>query len=75
MRSLVLSPSGGGKTVMLVNMITDIYKGCFNIVCMFSPSVDIDHTWQPVEDYIAKEIKPNEKEKVYFDSYEPAELE
>ena len=60
---------------MLVNMITDIYKGCFNIVCMFSPSVDIDHTWQPVEDYIAKEIKPNEKEKVYFDSYEPAELE
>ena len=42
---------------------------------MFSPSVDIDHTWQPLKDYIAKEIKPNEKEKVYFDSYEPAELE
>ena len=75
MRSLILSPSGGGKTVMLVNMIMDIYKGCFNRIYMFSPSVDIDHTWQPVKDYIAKEIKPNEKEKVYFDSYEPAELE
>ena len=75
MRSLILSPSGGGKTVMLVNMIMDIYKGCFNIIYIFSPSVDIDHTWQPVKDYIAKEIKPNEKEKVYFDSYEPAELE
>ena len=37
--------------------------------------MDIDHTWQPVKDYIEKEIKPNEKEKVYFDSYEPAELE
>ena len=75
MRSLILSPSGGGKTVMLVNMIMDIYKGCFNRIYIFSPSVDIDHTWQPVKDYIAKEIKPNEKEKVYFDSYEPAELE
>ena len=75
MRSLILSPSGGGKTVMLVNMIMDIYKGCFNIIYIFSPSVDIDHTWQPVKDYIAKEIKPNEKEKVYFNSYEPAELE
>ena len=64
MRSLILSPSGGGKTVMLVNMIMDIYKGCFNIIYMFSPSVDIDHTWQPVKDYIEKEIKPNEKEKV-----------
>ena len=75
MRSLILSPSGGGKTVLLVNMIMGIYKGCFNRIYIFSPSVDIDHTWQPVKDYIAKEIKPNEKEKVYFDSYEPAELE
>ena len=30
MRGLILSPSGGGKTVLLVNMIMDIYKGCFN---------------------------------------------
>ena len=75
MRNLILSPSGGGKTVLLVNMIMDIYKGCFNRTYMFSPSVDIDHTWQPVKDYIAKEIKPNEKENVYFYSYEPAELE
>ena len=75
MRSMILSPSSGGKTVLLFNVIMDIYKGCVNIIYTFSPSVDIDHTWQPVKDYIAKEIKPNEKEKVYFDSYEPAELE
>ena len=75
MRNMILSPSGGGKTVLLVNVIMDIYKGCFNIIYISSPSVDIDHTWQPVKGYIAKEIKPNEKENVYFDSYEPAELE
>ena len=75
MRSLILSPSGGGKTVLLVNMIMDIYKGCFNRIYIFSPSVDIDHTWQPVKDYITKEITPNEQETVYDDSYELDELE
>ena len=75
MRSMILSPSGGGKTVLLVNMIMDIYKRCSNRIHIFSPSVNIDHTWQPVKDYIAKERKFNEQEKVYFDSYEPAELE
>lgn len=75
MRSMILSPSGGGKTVLLQNMILDIYRGCFNRIYVFSPSVDIDHTWQPVKDYIAKEIKPNEHEQIYFDTYDPVELE
>ena len=30
MGSMILSPSGGGKTALLVIMIMDIYKGCFN---------------------------------------------
>ena len=74
MRNMILAPSGSGKTVLLVNMIMDIYKGCVNIIYIFSPSVDIDHTWQPVKDYIDKKLKPNEKGNVYFDSYDPAEL-
>ena len=65
MRSMILSPSGGGKTVLLHNMILDIYRGCFNIIYIyiFIPSIDIDHTWRPVKDYIAKELKPHEREK------------
>ena len=58
MRSMILAPSGSGKTVLLQNMILDIYRGCFNRIYIFSPSVDIDHTWRPVNDYIANEIKP-----------------
>ena len=27
------------------------------------------------KDYIAKEIKPHEKEKLYFDTYDPVEVE
>ena len=34
-RALILSPSGGGKTVLLVNMIMDIYKRCFNRIYIF----------------------------------------
>ena len=41
---------------------------------MFSPSVDIDHTWQPVKDYIAEEIKPHDTGRVYFDTYDPEAL-
>ena len=75
MRSMIPAPSGQGKTVLLQNMILDIYRGCFNRIYRFSPSIDIDHTWRPVKDYIAKEIKPHEREKLYFDSYNPVELE
>ena len=35
MRSMILSPSGGGKTVLLQNMILDIYRGCFNSIYIY----------------------------------------
>ena len=56
-------------------MILDIYRGRFNRIYIFSPSVDIDHTWRPVKDDIAKEIKPHEREKLDVDNYDPVELE
>ena len=74
-RSLILAPSGGGKTVLLQNMILDIYKDCFTRIYIFSPSIDVDYTWQPVKDYLKHELKQDErKEKYLFDSYQPAEL-
>ena len=30
MRGMLVGPSGLGKTVLLTNMILDIYKGCFS---------------------------------------------
>ena len=63
MRSMILSPPGGGKKVLLQNMILDIYRGCFNRIHIFSPTIDIDHIWRPVKDYIAKELKRHEREK------------
>ena len=75
-RSLVLAPSGGGKTALLQNMILDIYRDCFSRIYIFSPSIDVDMTWEPVKEYLTRNLHQDEKkEKYLFDSYQPAELE
>ena len=72
---MLVGPSGSGKTLLLTNMILDIYKGCFSIIYICSPSITIDNIWKPVKYYIRDHIKPNDREKHYFDSYDPSELE
>ena len=76
MRSVLLGPSGSGKTILLVNMILDIYRDCFSRVYIWSPSINVDHSWEPVKKYIEKDLKVNtSKEKIYFDEYNHEELE
>ena len=41
MRSMLVGPSGGGKTVLLINMTLDIYRDCFSRVYIWSPSVNV----------------------------------
>ena len=72
---MLVGPSGSGKTVLLTNMILDIYKGCFSRVYIWSPSIEVDSTWEPVKDYIRDHIKPSDREKFNFDPNDPAELE
>ncbi len=38
-RSIFLAPSSSGKTVLIQNMILDIYRDLFERVYIFSPSV------------------------------------
>ena len=42
----------------------------------FSPSTDIDKTWEPVKKYQSDTMRASEKgkEKLYFDRYNPADL-
>ena len=75
-RSLILGPSGSGQGILLQNLILDVYKGCFERIYIWSPSIDIDQTWRPVKQYIEKEMKVNtEKEKCFFNEYHPEDLE
>ena len=74
-RSLLLGPSGSGKGVLLSNMILDLYKGCFERIYIFSPSINVDHTWQPVKKYISEIIeKKDDEPEFYYDSYDPESL-
>ena len=51
-RSISLGPSGSCKTILRQNMVLDIYKDCFSRIYIFSPSIDVDATWTPVNSYI-----------------------
>ena len=76
LREIILGPSGSGKGILLQNLILDVYKNCFERIYIWSPSIDIDQTWRPVKHYIEKELKVNtEKEKCYFNEYNPEDLE
>jgi hypothetical protein len=75
-RSIILGPSGSGKTILLQNMILDIYKDCFSRIYIFSPSIEVDLSWQPVKQYIEKNLKIDpEQEQIYFDHYDSDALE
>ena len=47
----------------------------FSRVYIWSPSIEVDDTWKPIKDYIRDHIKPSDRDKYYFDSYDPAELQ
>ena len=66
MKTSIVGPSGGGKTVLLTNMILDIYTGCFSRIYIWSPSINVDSIWKPVKDYIRDTIKPKDRENVLF---------
>ena len=57
-------------------MILDLYRDCFDRIYIFSPSIDVDHTWKPVKSYIETHMKVShtEKEPIYFDHYDPEAL-
>jgi hypothetical protein len=76
-RAIICAPSGGGKTVLLSNLILDIYTGCFSRIYIFSPSIDIDYTWIPAKKYIEEDMKATEAdgERFYFSEYDPEALD
>ena len=73
---IVVGPSGSGKSILLQNMILDLYRNCFERVFIFFASIHVDSVWHPVKEYIEKTLKVNpKKEKVYFDEFHKEDLE
>jgi GTPase SAR1 family protein len=75
MRALIYGPSGSGKTVLLQSLILDVFRDCFARVYIFSPSVDLDHTWAPVKQYIEHRLHVDPRKEQYaFSEYDPEAL-
>ena len=74
-RMLCVASSTGGKTVLIQNLILKIYRGSFERVYIFSPSVHVDDTWSAVKRYIRDVMKVDaEKEQLYYEEYDPVAL-
>ena len=69
-RSMINAASGSGKSVLIQNLILDIYRGCFSRIYISSPSIDIDDTWLPVKEFIADELTTTEDEQIYYPDFD-----
>ena len=75
MTGMLLGPSKSGKTLALISMILEQYRGCFERIYFFSPSINVDDGWRPVKKYIEEEMKvPTDREQVYFEEWDEAAL-
>ena len=67
---ILLGPSKLGKTVALISMILEQYRGCFERIY-----INVDDGWRRVKQYIEETMKvPTDREQVYFEDWDEAAL-
>ena len=72
---ILCAPPASGKTVLLVSMILEQYRGCFERVYIMSPSIDMDPQWEPVKKYIQEDLGVNtDREQCWWDEWDEAAL-
>ena len=75
-RSIIVTSSTGGKTVLIQNLILDVDRDCFSRIFIFSPGVHTDPTFVEVKKYVKNHLKVDDsKEKIHFQHYNAQELE
>ena len=56
-RASITGPSGSGKSVLLANLILNIYRNVFSRMFIWFPSIEVDSIWLPVKKYIKQQLK------------------
>ena len=75
-RAIITGASGSGKSVLLTNMVLDIYKGLFSHMDIWLPSINLDIIWNTIKKYIKEGMKiDTDKEKCFFEEFIAEELE
>ncbi len=65
LRGILLAPSNSGKTYLLIKMILEYYKNCFERIYMFGHSINLDNQWEVIK----KKYPEKNNEQLYFDDY------
>ena len=73
-RLLITGPSGSGKGILTVDLLTRWYAGCFQRIIILSPSVNLDAAWQPVKDYVHKVMGVPEEEQCFLDTWDEEKI-
>jgi hypothetical protein len=79
-RMIISAPGGSGKTILIQNMIVDLYKtkggkSVFQRVYIFSPSCKIDPAWEPVISFCQKHLNQDDEEEPFlFEVFRPSDL-
>jgi hypothetical protein len=61
--------------MLLQDLLTRMYKGCFERVYVFSPSCVIDKAWQPVHDMVAKMDYSEDEPPAFYEKWDEEALE
>ena len=59
----------------MVDLTLRHYRGCFERIIVFSPSVDIDSAWEPVKEYVRVQLGVRDNEQCFFHEFDHAALE
>ena len=74
LRSIVSGASGSGKTLLVQNMLMDIFANTYERAFIFSPTIHSDHTWEPVKRFLRKTKKIPEEEELFFETFDVEKL-
>ena len=79
-RWLACASSGSGKTVAIVNLLTNHFTtrggdSCFDRIYLFSPTAFSDDNWRPVDDLVRKRMRLSPEEPWRFEDWDPSELQ
>jgi hypothetical protein len=76
-RAALVGPSSTGKTTVICNLLLNHYKGAFEKIYIFSPTIKVDRTWDAVVEYAKKELKQNnnKQEQFTFETYKEEDLQ
>ena len=72
-RAILVGASGEGKTHLLTELLTNQYRGCFEAIYLWSPSIHVDPGYDKIKEYVETKLKPDDQ--WMFDSYESDELQ